>query len=559
MSRRTSAVGGGEGANSPYASAAAGVSLPMGNGGSHTTPSQPWARAAANNSTAWSTPASPSPYASIYAAGQGDSAAASPSSSATDSKTMAAAASLARMPWTAAGQQQTPSAQSSSRPAVPQWSTTSSSAGIWGAGPTPQTPGQQQNNASTDHPIESRDVLDVLGGSGIDLRAEEEAMRARVSMAAQGYLRDTGSDQGMHPTASLPYLQLFPLASAVHAITSEHELSVDPEVLSTLSIAARIRFKNLLEAMVEASRHRCWSSHQRPPPTHEEDSDANEAEPSSGPSKRKAAKKPMYQEELLSDPSKWLAAIEKADRGEEVRARKKRAQRQKEALLAAAAAPGSGSSGVDPDGDESMAGEGSSAAGGDGPSEKKKAKKPPSARNVSEDVRRRLANNTAARALGGPATPKWMMGGAAASQAFVTPTKDKGFGNDDPDGSGSVSSLPKPRFAPPAATGSSGGWGRALAPSGLSGSPLNASSGKNSVNPDGWGDLAQRALAKEEEERRKRKRVLVSDALHALDMERKTGAGRGSGEKTAWRWRNGVRPNVASNAGAEGGGANEGS
>lgn len=457
---------------------------------------------------------------------------------------------------------------------------------------------QQQTSSGRDDPQDAKQVMDVLGGSGIDLRAEEEAMRGRDlqhhpgmgpadynsqrSMAAGSSLTSAypSGSQGQHappPVSSLPFLQLYPLASFVHSIASTHELGVEPDVLSTLSTAARIRFRNLLENMIASSRQRCWTTHERAPPLHESGDDDVEGTPRK---KRKA----MYHQELLSDPSKWLTAIEKADRGEEVKARRKRAQRQREAMLAAAATDSAGQgaasasggvAGLDGEGDETMGEGGPATPGGDGPGGKKKGKAL-SAKNVSEDVRRRLANNTAARALGGATTPKWMMmgtGSASSAGAFSTPTRIKGevkgeangeaqtpaFGG-GPAPAGGLSSLPKPRFGPAAgastASGAGSPWARSLAPSGLAGTPLSRPGGAESpsgtdakINPQGWGDLAQRALAKEEEERKRRKRVNLQDVYHAVETERRSGIGRGSGEKTTWRWRN-LGPEAAKKAAA---------
>lgn len=446
-----------------------------------------------------------------------------------------------------------------------------------------------------------------MGGSGIDLRAEEEAMRSREipaplataqsaffsSMTANAIPSTSsatapGTTSLVIPsTRSLPYLQYYPLSSLVHSIAAEHELGVDPEVLNILSAATRIRFRNLLECMVNTSRHRCWSTHERPPPMHERVSE----DPLDGTKVTRRTKKAMYHEELLSDPSTWLAAIEKAERGEESKARKRRAQRQAEALRAAAGGEASGgvagpstaalggssgsgagaagSSRLDGDGDEAMQGpEASGSVGGASTdaAERKKKVKPPSAKNVSEDIRRRLANNTAARALGGMPTPKWMMMGGAAS-GFSTPTRNP-KGEDGGDGDVSTdapgSSLPKPRFAPPPTAAATPSWATGsggLAPSGLAGTPLRASSAapgegqpggaapesprarrlrlleELKVNPHGWGDPALRALAKEEEERKRRRKVQLGDALHALEVERKGGAGRGSGEEVLFKWR----------------------
>lgn len=418
--------------------------------------------------------------------------------------------------------------------------------------------------------------MDVFSGSGIDLHAEEEAMRARqqgpqpLASAQQAYVNNVILQ------SALPTLQLYPLSTRVHGIANQHDLAVDTDTLNVLSAAARIRFRNLIEVMVAASRHRCWSTHQRAPPMHERVTE----DPVDGTRKTKTTKRAMYHEDLVSDPAAWVAAIEKADRGDEAMARRRRAQRQREALLAATnggAAGGAGGSGVagtaaasalDADGDESMGGPGSGVTADE--MWDKKRKKPISARNMSEDVRRRLANNTAARALGGPATPKWMMMGAgggggtsASGSGISTPRKDaaenaEGEGENAASTSTPASSLPKPRFAPatPAPGAGAGSdaasqWAAAratanLAPSGQAGQPLPSASAAKAVNPHGWGDPALRALAKEEEARKKSQRVLLCDALHAIEVERRSASGRGSGEVSAFKRRNGVGLAVAS-------------
>ncbi|CAO1638969.1 unnamed protein product [Sympodiomycopsis kandeliae] len=414
------------------------------------------------------------------------------------------------------------------------------------------TPFNAPNPSSDQQPRDANQVLDVLGGSGIDLQAEEEAMRARqgpqpLASAQQAYVNQVV----LHST--LPTLQLYPLSTRVHSIASQHDLpgGIDSETLNVLSAAARIRFRNLIEAMVAASRHRCWSTHQRSPPMHQRVTE----DPLDGSRKTKLTKRPMYHEELVSDPSSWIAAIEKADRGEEAKARRRRAQRQKEALMAA-------NGGVMPSGSNlsGEAGDGQDLGGGGeasvGEGWDKKRKKPVSARNMSEDVRRRLANNTAARALGGPATPKWTMMGGGGAGGGTTPIRN-GDGNDDvgdtstsstPGGGGS--SLPKPRFAPAASTSNlkslSGSdaasqWAAARASANLSLAPNNPPSstttGGGKVNPHGWGDPALRALAREEEERKKSKRVKLIDAIHAVETERKSGIGSGSGAVAVWKRR----------------------
>ncbi len=112
--------------------------------------------------------------------------------------------------------------------------------------------------------------------------------------------------------------QMYPLAYKVHTLAQEHGLSVDAAVLNYLSLAARTRLKNVLENMIASSRHRSWSSHQHPPPLY----------PSTA--------QPMYHEQILNDPVKQLAALEKAERGDEARRRRERLARDEESSALAA-------------------------------------------------------------------------------------------------------------------------------------------------------------------------------------------------------------------------------
>lgn len=457
---------------------------------------------------------------------------------------------------------------------------------------------------------------------GIDLRAEEEALRANEAQSGPTVSSMAPYASANSAAASLqrsaaqghsPYLQLYPLAQIVYRTASQHGLcDVDPEVLNTLSAAARMRFRNLLEAMVKSTRHRCWSTHLREPPMRardDEDDDVLNGDAAEqnlatgeGPSGRKRKKlTPMFRQDLISDPSKWLTAIERAERGQEALMRRRRAylreMREKAAAAAAATAAGGGNTtaaggieGVNSPGAGDNAGADDIAMeGSDEHVQQTQRNKRPrkdasasmTAKNMSEDVRRRLANNTAARALGGigGTMPKWMMmgGSAAASSASVKnlsgAKKEDSVDAmaDDASLAGTSLALPKPRFAPGgSANGGPGGWAiggsvSGLAPSGLSGSPLAGSAGDGDaggvasprgVDPQGWGDPALRALAREEEERQRRKRVNLDDALHALEMERRgNSGGRGSGQKVLYHWRM-LRAGTASFGG---GGLGEGS
>lgn len=134
--------------------------------------------------------------------------------------------------------------------------------------------------------------------------------------------------------------------------------------------------------------------------------------------------RPMYDEEIHDDPSKLLAALAKVEKAEEARARLARQEREerKAARMEGAEGdgPGAGEEGARDGGAEGSAGGGGGEGGEEG-GKKKGAKKPgvaATARNMTEDKRLKLANKTAAAALGFGNTGKaWMFGGASASSS----------------------------------------------------------------------------------------------------------------------------------------------
>lgn len=287
--------------------------------------------------------------------------------------------------------------------------------------------------------------------------------------------------------------------------------------------------------MISASRHRNWASHEREPPSWREGAGEDE-DPT-----------PMYHIAVDSRPAAQLAVLERVERVEEQRARKLRVEREeREAnpLLAAAAAASAGTG----DGDSEMAdGSGGPSTPRGDAAARKKIGATQAAKNMSEDVRRRLANNTAARQLGGASTPKWMSM-AATSNSALNGSPLASRSTDDGDGSGGAgagSSLPKPRFAPlagaslgkalPGTPGGGAKWS-GLAPSNLS-SSAGSGTPASGVKTSGWADLGARQRQQEEERRRQLLMVSLPDALHALEMERAAGKGRGSGEKALFRAR----------------------
>ncbi|SPO48847.1 uncharacterized protein PSANT_06538 [Moesziomyces antarcticus] len=336
-------------------------------------------------------------------------------------------------------------------------------------------------------------LVDVMGASGVDLQAEEEAIQRREQLMQQSR---TAQHRGAQPDDDEVFLQIYPLAYKVHTLAQQHGLSVDAAVLNYLSLAARTRLKNMLEAMIASSRHRSWSSHHHEPPLYASTS------------------QPMYDEHILTDPVKQLAALEKAERGDEAKRRRERLARDEESSAAAA--------GLDADMDLD---DGTTKA--DGRKRPKKMGPGVAARNMSEDVRKRLADSTAMRNLGGGSSKySWLSGGSSFPGSFSPLGAKKS--KPEADDAKSASRLPKPKFAPqPAVSNWSGGASDAgAAPS------SNASTGA-------WGDVTARQAAKDEEERQARLKVTLRDALFALEYERRAGAGHGSGDALLYRIRAG--------------------
>ena len=213
---------------------------------------------------------------------------------------------------------------------------------------------------------------------------------------------------------------------------------------------------------------------------------------------------PMYHEELLSNPTKQLAAIEKAERIEEGNWRRMRLEREEAEAAALEAAGGTGDDGTPG----------------------KKAKRPmTSSRNLSEDVRKRLADSTAMRHLGANSvtskyawlqspgmrtTPRAPRESATATDADESPAPASR--------TATGSALPKPKFA-----------------------PMNAANARRSsfglssaLHTGAWSDVAMRQAAQREQERAAKARVTLRDALFALEREQAGGAGRGSGQRALY-------------------------
>jgi hypothetical protein len=249
---------------------------------------------------------------------------------------------------------------------------------------TPAAASSQAQNASSSKQDNSDvDALkDAIGSAGVDLRAEEESLQ-RTQDSAQIYRHqeDRTRKQPIKPSFDARFL-----GATMRSIGTEHKVTQVPEDSVTyLALALRARLQSLIEAMIAASAHRTDTQFDRPASLYPDGS-------------------PMWSIVIRSDVAKQLAALEKVEREEEQRLRRERKERadaqaaQVSALEAAAAA-------------------GAEAYDEDGAPKKKKKKEGPgvTARNMSEDIRKKISNATASQAAGiSTAKYSWMSGGAGA-------------------------------------------------------------------------------------------------------------------------------------------------
>ena len=282
------------------------------------------------------------------------------------------------------------------------------------------------------------------------------------------------------------------LTNPVSTIARHHGLAkgASDESLQYLALALKARLHGLVTSMLDAAEHRATAQATRPAglwdPHNGEDATA------------------MWTHIVRRDVGLQLAALEKAEREDEQRLRKERKERQEAqaAALAAMQAPPMPMPGAMDD-DE-------------GPAKKKRKKEGPgvSARNMSEDVRKKMSNAVASQAAG-ISTKKysWMTEGGSASS---TPQKPKTRPATATTPAGQPDSAPGTP-----APGTPGGPASAAPTPAASGTskPFVAGKGKAGAN----GTAA--AAAKNATEPRT---VTLRDAMFAIQRERGHGGGRGA-------------------------------
>jgi len=332
---------------------------------------------------------------------------------------------------------------------------------------TPSAPAPKSSGIDT---ADIATLNDALGSAGVDLRAEEETLH-RTTDNYQSYrpYEDRSRRQPSNPNFDTRIV-----GSAMREIGKQYKVTKVPEEsVNYLALSLRARLEELVKAMIAASAHRTNSQFDRPASSYEDGT-------------------PMWNITIRSDVAKQLAAIEKVEREEEMKIRRERKERQDMAVAHAAALAVQSSAGsamaVDnPIGDE-----------GDGQPKKKKKKEGPgvTARNMSEDVRKKMSNAVASQAAGLPMGKySWMN---AASSAAAKPKPAARAPSAGPALSPATTTAPAPSVS------AASGWAKPYVPSKTT---------------------QQAASPREDDDRRV---VTLKDAMFVIENERGHGGGRGS-------------------------------
>ncbi|KZT06470.1 uncharacterized protein LAESUDRAFT_759304 [Laetiporus sulphureus 93-53] len=313
--------------------------------------------------------------------------------------------------------------------------------------------------------VETADVAmlnDALGSAGVDLRAEEETLQRTGPYDQYAAYRPYEDRSRKQPPK--PQFDTRILGPTMRSIGTKHKVTRIPEdSVNYLALSLRARLQDLVAEMIAASAHRTDTQFDRPASLYEDGS-------------------PMWGIVVRSDVAKQLTAIERVEREEEMRVRRERKERAEAAAQnAALAAQASAGMAMDEDAEG-------------GPKKKKKKEGPGvTARNMSEDARKKMSNAVASQAAGlGTGKYAWM------SQTNVAPAPIKPKPTTPTGGGGGGATTPATTTAP--ATSAAGRWARPYVP----------------LKPQ---------TQKEEDNRRA---ITLRDALFVIEKEKGHGGGRGS-------------------------------
>jgi len=189
----------------------------------------------------------------------------------------------------------------------------------------------------------------------------------------------------------------------MRTVGTQHKITRIPdESVNYLALALRARLQDLVTAMIAASHHRTDTQFDRPASLYEDGS-------------------PMWSILVRSDVAKQLSALEKIEREEETKVRKERKERA-EITAAHAAALQAQANGMANNQAMDLGG-----GGGmddlEGGAKKKRKKDGPgvTARNMSEDVRKKMSNAVATQAAGLGGKYSWMTAANASTPPKAKP------------------------------------------------------------------------------------------------------------------------------------------
>lgn len=232
-------------------------------------------------------------------------------------------------------------------------------------------------------------------------QAEEESLQ-RSHDTHQSYRSYEDRTRKQPPKPSFDTRFIGP---TMRTIGTQHKVTRIPdESVNYLALALRARLQDLVTAMIAASHHRTDTQFDRPASLYEDGS-------------------PMWSIVVRSDVAKQLAALEKIEREEETKIRKERKERA-EMTAAHAAALQAQANGMASSHSMDMGGGG---MGGlddlDGNAKKKRKKDGPgvTARNMSEDVRKKMSNAVATQAAGLGGKYSWMTAANTSAPQKVKP------------------------------------------------------------------------------------------------------------------------------------------
>ncbi|KAI0782599.1 transcription initiation factor TFIID component TAF4 family-domain-containing protein [Abortiporus biennis] len=336
-------------------------------------------------------------------------------------------------------------------------------------------------SAPASNPIDTADIStlnDALGSAGVDLRAEEESLHRTSD---QYYSYRPYEDRSRKQPAK-PNFDVRILGPTIREKANKHKVTKVPDdSVNYIALSLRARLEDLVTAMIAAAHHRTDTQFDRAPSLYDDNT-------------------PMWNLKIRSDVAKQIAVIERIEREEEMKVRRERKERI-EAAAAHAAALQAQAAGAGVGVSDGMSG---GLEESEGPKKKKKKEGPGvTARNMSEDVRKKMSNAVASQAAGlGTGKYAWM--NAAAAPAAPKP-KPAAPTTSTAAASSAAALTPATTTTPVATTPSgSGSWAR----------PYVSAKGSHQATPP-----------KEDENK---KVVTLKDAMFVVENERGHGGGRGA-------------------------------